>query len=52
MNLYDDLAWEDAVDYFNGTKGKVLREENGAKAVLLKLPKDFHMQLHSHVVAE
>ena len=52
MNLYDDLNWEDAVDYFNGTKRKVLRDENGAKTVLLKLPKGFNMSPHSHVVTE
>jgi len=52
MNLFDDLNWEDTVDYFNGTKRKVLRDENGAKTVLLKLPKGFNMSPHSHVVTE
>ena len=52
MNLYDDLNWEDAVDYFDGTKRKVLRNENDAKTVLLKLPKGFFMTPHSHVTTE
>lgn len=52
MNLFDDLNWEDAVEYSNGTKRKVLRDENGAKTVLLKLPKGFNMSPHSHVVTE
>lgn len=52
MNLYDDSNWEDAVNYSGGTKRKVLREENGARTILLKLPKGFYMSPHSHVVTE
>ena len=52
MNLFDDLNWENADNYPSGTKRKVLRDENGARTILLKLPKGFHMELHSHVVTE
>lgn len=52
MNLYDDLGWESADDYFSETKRKVLRDENGARTVLLKLPKGFYMTSHSHITAE
>ena len=52
LNLYDDLNWEDADNYPEGTKRKVLRDENGGKTTLLKLPKGFHMEPHSHVVTE
>jgi len=52
MNLYDDLNWENADNYPSGTKRKVLRDENGVKTILLKLPKGFHMDPHSHVVTE
>jgi len=52
MNLYNDLGWENADDYFTGTKRKVLRNENGARTVLLKLPKGFFMSPHSHITTE
>jgi anti-sigma factor ChrR (cupin superfamily) len=52
MNIFDDLNWEDADNYLNGTKKKVLREENGLRTILLKLPKGFYMAPHSHVVTE
>lgn len=52
MNLFDDLNWEDADNYPSGTKRKVLREENGVRTMLLKLPKGFYMAPHSHVVTE
>ena len=51
-NFYDELNWEIATGYSEGTKRKVLRDENGAKTVLLKLPKGFKMSPHSHVVTE
>ncbi len=52
MNLYDNLGWENADEYFSGTKRKVLRDENGARTVLLKLPKGFYMSPHSHITTE
>ncbi|MEA1875059.1 MAG: cupin domain-containing protein [Bacteroidota bacterium] len=52
MNLFDDLNWEDATNYSRGTKRKVLRDENGPMTILLKLPKGFYMEPHSHIVTE
>ncbi len=52
LNLYDDKNWEDAPEYFDGTKRKILRDEDGFRTVLLKLPKGFSMKPHSHLVTE
>ncbi|MEN8250012.1 MAG: cupin domain-containing protein [Bacteroidota bacterium] len=52
FNLYDEEGWEDAKGYQEGTKRKVLRDENCCKTILLKLPQHFHMEAHSHVNAE
>ena len=52
MNLFDDLNWENADEYFNGTKRKTLRDEDGRKTILLKLPKGFNMPPHTHVTTE
>ncbi len=51
-NLLKTIKWEDATEYANGTKKKVLRDDNGAKTILLKLPQGFSMPLHSHVTTE
>jgi metal-sulfur cluster biosynthetic enzyme len=52
MNLFDEENWEDANEYFNGTKRKILRDDNGCKTVLLKLPENFYMSPHSHITTE
>lgn len=52
INLYDDKSWENANEYADGTKRKVMRDENGAKTILLKLPKGFKMAPHSHITVE
>ncbi len=52
MNLYDDSHWENADDYYEGTLRKVLRQEDGRRTVLLKLPAGFSMSPHSHITAE
>lgn len=52
MNLYDDLNWESYNSYFDGTFRKVLRDEGGAKTILLKLPAGFKMTPHSHLSVE
>ena len=52
LNLYDDLQWENADEYFKGTLRKVLRDENGGRTVLLKLPAGFYMAPHSHITVE
>jgi hypothetical protein len=41
MNLFDNLNWENADNYPSGTQRKGLRDENGHRTILLKLPKGF-----------
>jgi len=52
INIYDELHWEEAEDYPKGTRAKILKNENGAKTILLKLPKGFVIDAHSHVTTE
>ncbi len=52
MNLYDDLNWVNADEYFAGTKKKVLRDGEEGKTILLKLPENFFMPPHSHITVE
>ena len=52
MNLYDDYHWQEASEYGSGAKKKTLRNENGKKTILLRLPKNFHMADHTHVTTE
>ncbi len=52
-NLFDESNWEDAKEYPDGTKQKVLRDDaKNGKTVLLKLPAGFHMAPHSHITPE
>lgn len=51
-NIYDELGWEEAAGYQVGTRIKTLRDEEGFRTVLLKLPKDFHIDSHTHVYNE
>ena len=52
INLFEDSNWEDAKGYQEGTKRKVLRDEDNRKTILLKLPKGFKMGSHSHITTE
>jgi anti-sigma factor ChrR (cupin superfamily) len=52
INLFDDQNWEAAEEYPDGTKRKLLRDENGAKTALLKFPAGFKMAPHSHITTE
>jgi len=52
VDLYEDSHWEAASEYPAGTMKKVLRDENGAKTILLKLPEKFYMPAHTHVTTE
>jgi len=52
MNLYDDSYWKKADEYYKGTLRKVLRDEDGRRTVLLKLPAGFTMTPHSHITTE
>jgi hypothetical protein len=51
-NIFDEKHWENANDYFPETKRKVLRNENGSRTVLLKLPPGFVIPPHSHITTE
>ena len=51
-NLYDDLDWENADAYSDGTKKKVLRKAKKGETILLKMPVDFYMSPHSHITTE
>ncbi len=50
--LLDKEGWEKAEGYCEGTERKVMRDENGCKTILLKLPRHFHMEAHTHLNAE
>ena len=52
INLFEDSNWEVAKGYPKGTKRKVLRDEDNKRTILLKLPKGFMMNAHSHITAE
>ena len=52
VNLFQNFDWKDADNYPEGTKIKVLRDENSYRTVLLKLPKGFKMGAHSHISTE
>lgn len=52
ISLYDDSNWQNAPEYPDGTRKKVLHNENGVKTVLLKFPEGFYMEPHSHINAE
>ena len=51
-NIFDETNWLDAEGYPEGTKIKTLREEDGYKTAVLKLPKGFQMEAHSHITTE
>ena len=52
LDIYDKLGWKQAKGYPRGTREKTLRDEGNAKTVLLKLPKGFHIESHSHITTE
>lgn len=49
---YEHLPWVEAKGYPDGTQIKVLRDENGARTFLLKLPGGFKVESHSHLTTE
>ena len=52
-NLFNDEYWVNATEYPDGTKQKVLRDDDkNGKTVLLKLPVGFRMAPHSHITTE
>ena len=52
INIYDELHWEEANGYPKGTRVKTIRDDGSAKTILLKLPKGFFIDPHSHVTTE
>jgi anti-sigma factor ChrR (cupin superfamily) len=48
----NQLIWEEASSYPDGTMMKVLRDDGTARSVLLKLPRGFHMGAHTHTGGE
>ncbi len=52
INLFDDLNWEKATNYPDGTLMKTLRDDDKGNTILLKLPKGFSMPSHSHINTE
>ena len=51
-NLYDNLNWENADAYSDGTKRKILRNDKKGETILLKMPPGFSMSPHSHITTE
>lgn len=52
INVFDNSEWEEAPGYPSGTKRRVLFNNLGVKTMLLKYPKGFYMDLHSHIYTE
>jgi len=52
INIYDEFGWEVAQGYPKGTRIKTLRNEKDAVTFMLKLPKGFSINSHSHVNTE
>ena len=49
---FEQLEWKEANGYPSGTMIKVLREDIEPKTFLLKLPKNLHLEAHSHTATE
>ena len=47
-----EMEWQDAPGYTEGTKRKILRDEDGARAILLKIPAGFDLEGHTHTCTE
>jgi len=48
----NEMERQPATSYPAGTLWKVLRDDNGRKTVLLKLPPGFNMEAHTHLCME
>lgn len=49
----NSLEWQDAEDNFpGGTKIKILRDDADGRTVILRLPKGFRMEGHTHIKNE
>jgi anti-sigma factor ChrR (cupin superfamily) len=50
---YNTMEWQDAGEaYSKGTQVKVLRDDKDGRTILLKLPKGFRMEGHTHIQNE
>jgi anti-sigma factor ChrR (cupin superfamily) len=49
---FEEMEWKGANGYPTGTMIKVLREDIEPKTFLLKLPKNLHLEAHSHTATE
>ncbi|MCD6499936.1 MAG: cupin domain-containing protein [Deltaproteobacteria bacterium] len=49
-----EMEWKDSLEYPKGTQEKMLTEGTDVmpRAIMLKIPHDWSMNSHSHVVAE
>jgi anti-sigma factor ChrR (cupin superfamily) len=47
-----DMEWQDAPRYTEGTKMKILRDENGARTILLNICSNFDLKEHTHTCTE
>jgi len=52
VNLFDEMGWEKAQDYPEGTLMKTLRDNDNGRTILLKLAGGFKLGSHSHIVTE
>lgn len=52
IDLYDDSGWQDAPEYSEDTRKKILLDEDDSKIILIKLPAGFDMAPHSHIMRE
>ncbi|MGQ1788444.1 MULTISPECIES: cupin domain-containing protein [unclassified Saccharicrinis] len=50
--LFEDRDWQEIEGYAEGTKAKMLRDDGYAKTMLLKLPKGFRADRHTHSTVE
>lgn len=52
IDLYDDSGWQDAPEYSEATRKKILLDKEGSRIIALKLPEGFSMAPHSHIMSE
>lgn len=46
------MQWQDAPGYTEGTKTKTLRDANGARTIVMKIPAGFDLEGHTHTCTE
>lgn len=52
IDLYSESGWQDAPEYSDETRKKVLLDETDSKIILISLPAGFSMAPHSHLMSE